>query len=139
MKNRKNVIVAAVLFFVGAFSLFYFLSSGGSRPTNPVSVIPSDLILGNVVVVSKPVFGCPSLTAMNALHEDSVAHDEIGFRNHFDSNHCQDMPVGPEEFRILKFSTGEAGSQYVRISSLKNGVEHWVPFDAGAFSKKADH
>ncbi|MHB8423069.1 MAG: hypothetical protein ACYDAM_09960 [Leptospirales bacterium] len=139
MKDRKNVIVVAVFVVAGALSLFYFLSLGGSRPTNPVSAIPSNLTPGNIVVVSKPVFGCPSLTAMDALHNDSVAHDEIGFRNHFDSNHCQDLPIGPDGFRILKFSTGEAGSQYVRIRGLKNGAELWAPFDSGAFSKKADH
>lgn len=135
MKIRKGLIAVAVLVLFSVPGLYYFAES---KPQGSVSGNTA-LAVGNVVSVAGSIFSCPSLTAMDALHEDSVSHDEIGFRNHFDLYHCRDRSVGPERFRILKFATGESGSLSVKMRTLKSGADNWFPYDAGAFLRQSDH
>ncbi len=138
MKNGKTAIVGGVLFFFAGMAL-YFAHFGKSTHPHQGSTDPSNLIVGNIVSVSGSVFTCPTLSDMSSLQDDSLAHDEIGFRNHFDTNHCKDIPVGPEKFRILKFSSGVAGTRYVKLSSLKTGTSGWFPLKEGTFWKESDH
>ncbi|MHB1286832.1 MAG: hypothetical protein ACYCYP_09790 [Leptospirales bacterium] len=138
MKNGKTIIVGGILLFLAGMAL-YFSHFGKSTPPNHVSTDPSSLIVGNIVSVSGSVFTCPTLSDMGSLQDDSLAHDEIGFRNHFDTNHCKDIPVGPGKFRILKFSSGVAGTRYVKLSSLKTGTSGWFPLKGGTFLKESDH
>lgn len=126
MGNRKNIIVLAVLLLGASIPLSYYWNSRMSTTSKLPSVNLSELLPGERVVIVKATYGCPSLEDMTVLRGDAVAHDEIGFENHFSSAHCQKMPPGLKTYKILKLADGAGGVRYVEVTDPKSGAPQWL-------------
>lgn len=134
MGNRKNVIALVVLLLGVSIPLSYYFSSRISAKSKLPPANLSELLPGDRVVVSKATYGCPSLADMTVLRGDAVAHDEIGFGNHFASAHCQKVPAGPLVYKIRKLSDGEGGIRYVEVNDPHSGAATWLFGEARTFS-----
>lgn len=118
-----------------AVSVAVYLAKSGVRrgPSLPPADL-SKLQAGEEIMVIRTTYECPSLEAMNRLHEDAVAHDEIGFANHFAHEHCQKIKAVKGPFRILGFSDGPAGARYVEVAGEKPPTDRWLFGAPGVFS-----
>uniref|UniRef100_A0A7C3LTG4 Uncharacterized protein n=1 Tax=Leptospirillum ferriphilum TaxID=178606 RepID=A0A7C3LTG4_9BACT len=134
MGNRKNAIALVVLLLGVTIPLSYYFSARMSAHSKLPPANLSELLPGELVVISKATYGCPSLENMTVLRGDAVAHDEIGFANHFASAHCQKFPAGPRTFRILKLSDGAGGIRYVEVNDPQSGAAIWLFGEAPTFS-----
>lgn len=133
----KKHLIGAIL-VMAAVSVAVYLAKSGVRRTP--SLPPADLsklVAGDMVLVVRTTYECPSLAAMNRLHEDAVAHDEIGFANHFSQEHCQKIKAVGGPFRILGFSDGPAGARYVDVAGEKPQAGKWIFGAPGIFSLRS--
>ncbi len=136
MLTKKHLIGAILV--MAAVSVAVYLAKSGVRRTP--SLPPADLsklTAGNEVLVVHTTYACPSLSAMDRLHEDAVAHDEIGFANHFSQEHCQKIKAVGGPFRILGFADGPAGARYVGVAGEKPKTEIWIFGAPGIFSLRS--
>ncbi|AKS23194.1 MAG: hypothetical protein C75L2_00460001 [Leptospirillum sp. Group II 'C75'] len=134
MLTKKHLIGAITVMV--AVSVAVVLAKSGVR--RGPSLPPADLAklrAGDTVMVIRTTYDCPSLTAMNRLHEDAVAHDEIGFANHFSQEHCQKIKGVKGPFRILGFSDGPSGARYVGVAGEGPHTEVWIFGAPGVFSR----
>jgi len=134
MGNRKNVIALVVLLLGVSIPLSYYFGSRISETRKLPPAHLSELLPGELVVIMKSTYGCPSLADMAVLRGDAVAHDEIGFGNHFASAHCQKVPAGPLVYRIIKLSDGEGGIRYAEVKDPHSGAATWLFGEARTFS-----
>ncbi|WP_053764505.1 hypothetical protein [Leptospirillum ferriphilum] len=133
MLTKKHLIGAMTIMLAVSVAV-YLAKSGVHRGP---ALTPADLAglrAGEAVMVIRTTYECPSLTAMNRLHEDAVAHDEIGFANHFSQEHCQKIKGIRGPFRILGFSDGPSGVRYVRVAGEPPQTEQWIFGAPGVFS-----
>jgi len=131
--TKKHLIGAITIML--AVSVAVYLAKSGVRRGH--SLPPADLAslrAGEAVMVIRTTYACPSLAAMNRLHEDAVAHDEIGFANHFSREHCEKIKGVAGPFRILGFSDGPAGVRYVGVAGEPPQPERWIFGAPGVFS-----